>query len=75
MKFGACSDIGNVRKENEDSFYIPNIEDEIKLFLVADGIGGQSGKHTQRDRMKTDAILDKQLLRNGTEGFFLCCCV
>ena len=42
MKFGACSDIGNVRKENEDSFYIPNIEDEIKLFLVADGIGGQS---------------------------------
>jgi len=42
MKFGAYSDIGKVRKENEDSFYIPNPEDEIKLFLVADGIGGQS---------------------------------
>ena len=42
MKFAACSDIGKVRKENEDSFYIPNPDDEIKLFLVADGIGGQS---------------------------------
>ena len=41
MKFGAYSDIGKVRKENEDSFYIPNLNDKIKLFLVADGIGGQ----------------------------------
>jgi len=42
MKFSGYSDIGKVRRENEDSFYIPNPEDEIKLFLVADGIGGQS---------------------------------
>ncbi len=42
MKFSAYSDIGKVRKENEDSFYIPNPDDKIKLFLVADGIGGQS---------------------------------
>jgi len=42
MKFSAYSDIGKVRKENEDSFYIPNPEDDIKLFLVADGIGGKS---------------------------------
>lgn len=42
MNFSAYSDIGKVRRENEDSFYIPSPEDEIKLFLVADGIGGQS---------------------------------
>lgn len=42
MKFNACSDIGNVRKENEDSLFVPQIDEDIKLFLVADGIGGQS---------------------------------
>lgn len=42
MEIGAYSDIGLVRKENEDSFYIPNSNDKIKLFLVADGIGGNT---------------------------------
>jgi len=42
MKFGACSDVGLVRKENEDSFYIPSEGDELKLFLIADGVGGQN---------------------------------
>lgn len=42
MRFAAISDIGKVRKVNEDSFYIPESEDKIKLFLIADGIGGQN---------------------------------
>lgn len=42
MRFAARSDIGKVRKVNEDSYYIPENEDKIKLFLIADGIGGQN---------------------------------
>lgn len=62
MKFGACSDIGKVRKENEDSFYIPNINDEMKLFLVADGIGGQS--HGKLASMMTIDEIIKFLIKN-----------
>ena len=42
MRFAAISDIGKVRKVNEDSFYIPEEDDKVKLFLIADGIGGQN---------------------------------
>ena len=42
MRFAARSDIGKVRKVNEDSFYIPELDDKVKLFLIADGIGGQN---------------------------------
>lgn len=42
MRFAAISDMGKVRKVNEDSFYIPEVEDKLKLFLIADGIGGQN---------------------------------
>lgn len=42
MKFAAISDMGKVRKANEDSFYIPEVDDKVKLFLIADGIGGQN---------------------------------
>lgn len=42
MRFAAISDVGKVRKINEDSYYIPENEDKLKLFLIADGIGGQN---------------------------------
>lgn len=42
MDFGAFTDVGEIRKDNEDSFYIPEVNDELKLFLVSDGIGGQN---------------------------------
>jgi protein phosphatase len=42
MRFAARSDIGKIRKVNEDSYYIPENEDKVKLFLIADGIGGQN---------------------------------
>lgn len=41
MVFGACSDIGKVRKANQDYYYA--IEDEnFKLYIVADGMGGHN---------------------------------
>ena len=64
MKFYACSDIGKVRKENEDSFYIPSLEDEIKLFLVADGIGGQT--HGKLASMMTIEEIIKFFIKNDS---------
>lgn len=42
MKFFGYSDRGLVRRENEDSFFVPEENDKHKLFLIADGIGGES---------------------------------
>ncbi|MBF8982198.1 Stp1/IreP family PP2C-type Ser/Thr phosphatase [Lutibacter sp. B2] len=40
MQVGACSHVGNVREINEDAYFISN--DEFKLFIVADGMGGHN---------------------------------
>ena len=62
MIFGACSHVGKVRKENEDSFYIPGESDTAKLFLVADGIGGENhGKLASM--MVVDSVV-KHVVRN-----------
>ena len=65
MKLGACTDIGKVRKENEDSFYMPSLEDEIKLFLVADGIGGKN--HGKLASMMTIEEIIKFFIKNDSE--------
>lgn len=63
MIFGACSDVGKVRKENEDSFYIPAQSDELKLFLIADGMGGQG--HGKLASMMTIDEIIKSVIKNG----------
>lgn len=41
MKAVGISDIGKIRKNNEDAFYVPSPTDDIQnLFIVADGMGG-----------------------------------
>ena len=47
MKHFIRTDIGKVRDENQDSYYIPN--DEISLYIVADGMGGCNGGKTASD--------------------------
>lgn len=39
----AKSDLGKARDKNEDSYYIPNSENELKTYLLADGMGGYKG--------------------------------
>ena len=43
MKIFAKSDVGKAREMNQDYYYISTPEDEIKLFILADGMGGYNG--------------------------------
>ena len=45
MIFYAKSDLGRKRKNNEDAFFAKSYNDDIGLFIVADGLGGyESGE-------------------------------
>lgn len=43
MKVFAKSDIGKARDMNEDFYYISNDSEPLKLYILADGMGGYSG--------------------------------
>ena len=40
MKYFGMSDVGKIRKNNEDSFYVKAYDDKHMLAIVADGMGG-----------------------------------
>ena len=40
MQYYGVSDIGRKRKENQDRICLPNDDSELKLFILADGMGG-----------------------------------
>ena len=43
MKVFAKSDVGKARDTNEDFYYIPTDEEQLKLYILADGMGGYRG--------------------------------
>lgn len=43
MKVFAKTDIGKIREINEDSYFIPDEDYGIELFIIADGMGGYDG--------------------------------
>ena len=43
MRILAKSDIGKAREMNQDSYYVSDSKDELKLFILADGMGGYKG--------------------------------
>ena len=44
MRILAKSDIGKLRDMNQDSYYVSDLEnDNIKLYILADGMGGYNG--------------------------------
>lgn len=46
MKFFGQTDIGAQRAENQDRIFVPEQADDIKLFIVADGMGGANAGAT-----------------------------
>lgn len=57
MQAFAKSDIGKERKVNEDFYYISKPEDKIKLFILADGMGGYNAGEVA-SKMATEAVRD-----------------
>ena len=43
MKILAKTDIGKAREINQDCFYVSAEKDKLKMYIVADGMGGYSG--------------------------------
>jgi len=43
MKVFAKSDVGKAREINEDYYFVSEPTDEIKIFILADGMGGYNG--------------------------------
>lgn len=43
MRVFAKTDLGKARDVNEDFYYIASKDDEIKLYILADGMGGYNG--------------------------------
>ena len=43
IKAYAKSDLGRVREDNQDYYYISDSLDEIQLYILADGMGGYNG--------------------------------
>ncbi len=55
MRAFAKSDIGRAREMNQDYYYIPNENDELKLFILADGMGGYKGGEIA-SKLATDSV-------------------
>lgn len=55
MQAFAKTDIGKERKVNEDFYYISKPEDKIKLFILADGMGGYNAGEVA-SKMATEAV-------------------
>ena len=61
FEFGACTDPGRVRENNEDSFLaLP----EVGLFAVADGVGGQQAGEVA-SRLAVDSLAAEFAARDG----------
>lgn len=57
MRILALSDVGKVRETNQDYYYIFQEDDEIKLAILADGMGGYNGGEIA-SKLATENIKD-----------------
>lgn len=71
--YGVC-DIGKKRKENQDKIYLSNYDDNVRLFILADGMGGANAgsvaSSTAVEFVKeyiTKRFLDKNMTREEIE--------
>lgn len=64
MRFHGITDIGKMRNKNEDIIYYPTYEDEEKLFILADGMGGaKAGEVASKLALETSkAVFDTNIV-------------
>ena len=43
MRGFAKTDVGKAREMNQDYYYIPSSENDLQIYILADGIGGYNG--------------------------------
>ena len=43
MKGFAKTDVGKAREMNQDYYYIPSSENDLQIYILADGMGGYNG--------------------------------
>ena len=64
MQVFAKSDIGRERKTNEDFYYVSKPEDKIRLFILADGMGGyNAGEVASRMAVESAKITYTSILQ------------
>lgn len=78
MKLAGKTDIGNVRKENQDNFRAARLPDDIVWAVVCDGMGGAAAGQLA-SQLATDTLEDCfgviQKLAQGQEREFLLRCM
>ena len=57
----AKSDIGKIREQNQDYYYIPSSDSDLQLYILADGMGGYKGGEIA-SKMATEAVIEFVLL-------------
>lgn len=57
MQVFARTDIGKLRKSNEDYYYVSNEDSSFKLYIIADGMGGYNAGEIA-SKMATETIKD-----------------
>ena len=54
LRFYGLTDRGKQRENNEDYIYVSNVIDDLKLFIVADGMGGaNAGEVASKDALES----------------------
>ena len=56
MRAFAKTDVGKQRETNEDYYYISDVNDDIKVFILADGMGGYNGGEIASRLATTSAL-------------------
>ena len=69
MKCFAKTDLGKARELNEDSYYIPSDENELRIYMLADGMGGYNGGEIASKLAIESA---RKYLTNNWQIDFLC---
>ena len=65
MRAFAKTDVGKARETNQDYYYIPDLDDELDLYILADGMGGYNGGEVA-SKLATSAAL--KYIKNNFES-------